>query len=666
MNTQPINPQDKRVVNGKADINQLMPLKYDWAWEYYLNANKNHWLPTEIPMGPDILDYRSLTPAEKHVYDNVLSYLTTSDILAMRNIGLAIMEKVSAPELQVYMARQVYEECLTDDHEVLTTNGWRGIASIVEGESVYAFDPNTSSAAFEGVSNTVCYPDYNGILHTFENGLISQKVTSSHRMLFIDRHNQYQCKMAEDFPDGLQGVGFVVGAGAYTGDAGLSALEKFLVALQADGTVCKDSGDGAYKYRNDARSGAIRCTFQFSKKRKIDRMCSILSELGWDYSINPSKTPSEHKQRHAIRVSVPLDVTPTKLFGDWIDLSTVSQGWASAFLEELAQWDGWDYRKTTQNSGIGYDTTNSDNAEVVHAVAAMSGLRVTRRDKEDPRGYKTLHRFYFTPSQISRNSVFKTSEHVSGVSVYCITIPSGFFFVRRNGRVSVTGNSLHTWSYQHCIENLSLDQSEIYNRYRVVPEIRRKIELSNRRLAAVLHSDLDLTGKHALHTFAMSYLFFAAIFEGVWFFNGFSPIFSMQRRNKMKSTGEMFQYILRDETMHSSFGLRVINTMLKEENLTLDPIEVREMWDECHDAEEGYIKYILRDPIMGYTVDMHMGQFRYLANRRMHQIGMPDPYPGAEECIPWLDEQAGGTKKEKNFFETRVTEYQTGGSLSWD
>jgi ribonucleoside-diphosphate reductase beta chain len=332
----PVNASDKRVVNGSADINQLFPLRYEFAWTYYLNANKNHWLPTEIPMGGDIADYRTLTAAEKHVYENVLAYLTTSDILAMRNIGLAIMEKVSAPELQIYMARQVFEE------------------------------------------------------------------------------------------------------------------------------------------------------------------------------------------------------------------------------------------------------------------------------------------------------------------------------------------AVHTHSYQHCIENLGLDQGEIYNRYRVVPEINRKIELSNRRLSAVLHSGLDLSGKHALNTFAMSYLFFAAVFEGAWFFNGFTPIFALQRRGLMKATGEMLQYILRDETMHASFGLRVIKTMLEEEGMKLNQSEVDEMWAECHDAEEGYIKYILRNPIMGYSVEQHMGQFRYIANRRMKQIGMPDPYPGAEDCVPWLDEQAGGSKKEKNFFETRVTEYQTGGALTWD
>src|SRR3569623_3288229 len=103
----------KRVVNGKGDIYQLAPFKFPWAWKYFINANKNHRTPLDVNMSQDIEDYHhSLTPAERHVYDNVLAYLTTSDILAMRNIGLAIMEKMRAPELQIYQARQVYEEAL--------------------------------------------------------------------------------------------------------------------------------------------------------------------------------------------------------------------------------------------------------------------------------------------------------------------------------------------------------------------------------------------------------------------------------------------------------------------------------------------------------------------------------------------------------------------------
>ena len=332
----PVNPEDKRVVNGLTDINQLAPFKYPWAWEYFLNANRNHWTPLDINMNQDVHDYHhKLTLEERHVYENVLSYLTTSDILAMRNIGLAVMEKMSAPELQIYQARQVYEE------------------------------------------------------------------------------------------------------------------------------------------------------------------------------------------------------------------------------------------------------------------------------------------------------------------------------------------ALHTWTYQHCIETLNLDQGEIYNRYRVVPEINGKIQVANRRLESVLRADIDLKDPDELENFLLAYTFFAGVFEGCWFYNGFSPIFALQRRGLMKGTAEQLQYIMRDEVLHASFGIRVVKQILLEEQVTLDPAKLREMWDEAHACEEAYAGYILRDPILGYSKEDHMEQFRFVANRRARQLGVEEPFPGAQCALPWLDEQAN-LRKEKNFFETRVTEYQTGGALNWD
>ena len=331
----PVNVDDKRVINGETDINQLAPFKYPWAWEYFMNANKNHWTPLDVNMAQDVHDYHHrLSAPEKHVYENVLAYLTTSDILAMRNIGLAVMEKMSAPELQIYQARQVYEE------------------------------------------------------------------------------------------------------------------------------------------------------------------------------------------------------------------------------------------------------------------------------------------------------------------------------------------AMHTWAYQHCIETLNLDQSEIYNRYRVVPAINGKIQMANRRLDATMRSDMNLRNKDDLQEFIMSYLFFAAVFEGAWFYNGFSPIFALQRRGLMRGTGEQLQYILRDEAMHFSFGLKVVNQILEEENITLDPKAVRDMWDESEAAETAYANYILRDPILGYSAEYHSEQFRFVANRRARTVGLDEPFPGAKNVSPWLDEQAT-LRKEKNFFETRVIEYQTGAQLEW-
>lgn len=332
----PINPEDKRVVNGMGDINQLAPFKYPWAWDFFINANKNHWTPLDVNMTSDISDYHhKLSPEERHVFENVLAYLTTSDILAMRNIGLAVMEKMTAPELQIYQARQVYEE------------------------------------------------------------------------------------------------------------------------------------------------------------------------------------------------------------------------------------------------------------------------------------------------------------------------------------------ALHTWTYQHCIETIGLDQSEIYNRYRVVPEINQKIQIGNRRLNAVMRPDINLRNPDDLEEFVLSYTFFSGIFEGCWFYNGFSPIFALQRRGLMKGTAEQLQYIMRDEVMHCSFGIRVVRQIMQEEGVKLDPRDIRDMWDEAEAAEMAYSQFLLPKPILGYSQQDHHEQFRFIANRRARQLGMEEPFPGAKNALPWLDEQSN-MRKEKNFFETRVTEYQTGGALKWD
>tara|TARA_A100001015_G_scaffold4558_1_gene5833 strand:- start:72 stop:665 length:594 start_codon:yes stop_codon:yes gene_type:complete len=197
-----------------------------------------------------------------------------------------------------------------------------------------------------------------------------------------------------------------------------------------------------------------------------------------------------------------------------------------------------------------------------------------------------------------------------------------------------------------------------------VPAIYRKIKLANTRLDSVMRSDINLHNRDDLEQFVMAYIFFAGIFEGCWFYNGFSPIFALQRRGLMKGTGEQLQYIMRDEVMHCAFGIRVVNQIVKEENLTLDPKAIQAMFEEADAAEQMYADYILQDPILGYSAEEHKEQFRFIANRRAKQLKLTVPFANAKSTLPWLDEQAN-MRKEKNFFETRVTEYQTGSSLNW-
>ena len=639
LNTAPIKASDKRVINGLADVNQLAPFKYPWAWEYFLNANKNHWTPLDINMAQDVHDYQhSLTDSEKHVYENVLAYLTTSDILAMRNIGLAVMEKMTAPELQIYQARQVYEEalhCYREGTEILTNRGFIDFKEIKKTTLVAQYHDD---GAIDFVNHLgVTIDDFEGELVEFSSSVYQTQVTPNHRCVYLDARNDNQLGISVAEKLSTSNKNFPV-AGKLIGERqALSIDEKLQLAYQADGTV---SNQGAV-----TSDGMIMYRWHFHKAEKKRQLLALLDEGEFSYT----------NKDDYIYVWIPEAQPLSKDFG-WVDLSQLSYHYAEDFITNLMLWDG-----SLSSDMRRYSSTHKTCINIATAMGALAGYRVGCYKTETSTGtpYYTLN--FVDRDYVSGRSLEKTHIPYKG-KVYSVGVPSTMIITRLNNKVCISGN---TWTYQHCIETIGLDQGEIYNRYRVVPEINAKIQLANRRLGSILRSDIDLTDSDELNNFVMAYSFFAGIFEGCWFYNGFTPIFSLQRRGLMKGTAEQLQYIMRDEVLHASFGIRVVKQIMLENDVTLDPKAIRDMWDESEAVEIGYAQYILKDPILGYSAQDHIEQFRFIANRRARQLGFEEPFPGAKNCIPWLDEQAN-MRKEKNFFETRVTEYQTGGVLDWD
>src|SRR3954471_11884279 len=110
-----INPELKRLINCDAvDVNQLMPLKYHWAWEHYLNGCANHWMPSEVPMGADIALWRSnnLNEEERRVIMRNLGFFATAESLVANNLTLAIFRHVTNAECRQYLLRQAFEEAI--------------------------------------------------------------------------------------------------------------------------------------------------------------------------------------------------------------------------------------------------------------------------------------------------------------------------------------------------------------------------------------------------------------------------------------------------------------------------------------------------------------------------------------------------------------------------
>ncbi len=640
LDIEPVNPNDKRVVNGKTDINQLAPFKYPWAWDYFLNANKNHWTPLDINMAQDVQDYNNnLTLEERHLYENVLSYLTTSDILAMRNIGLAVMEKMSAPELQIYQARQVFDEalhCYEEGTEVLTNKGFLDFREVQPETLIAQYNKEGSIEFVHHLGITA--DDFNGELVQFKSSVYHTSVTPNHRCVSFNlrKDNALDITHAEDLSPSNRD--FPV-AGKISGNETitLSDIDKLRIAYQADGTL---SNNGAITSDN-----TIMYRWHLRKERKIERLLMLINRLKLRY-----KQSGEY-----IYVWIDAELKFLKDF-TFVDLAKVSFQWARDFIVELTLWDG------SQSSNMNcYSSTNESCINIATAIGAIAHYRVGTSISQTSAGNKYYTLNFIDKSVVSGRSIKKTTKAYTG-KVYSVGVPSTMIITRYQYKVCVSGN---TWTYQHCIETLGLNQSEIYNRYRVVPAINAKIQLSNQRLSSILRPNIDLNDRDELENFVMAYIFFAGIFEGCWFYNGFSPIFALQRRGLMKGTAEQLQYIMRDEVLHASFGIRVINQIIQEENLTLDPQKLKQLWEETEAVEAGYAHYILKDPILGYNAKDHIGQFRFIANRRARQLHIAEPFAGAKNTLPWLDEQAN-LRKEKNFFETRVTEYQTGGALNWD
>jgi ribonucleoside-diphosphate reductase beta chain len=228
--------------------------------------------------------------------------------------------------------------------------------------------------------------------------------------------------------------------------------------------------------------------------------------------------------------------------------------------------------------------------------------------------------------------------------------------------------AIHTHAYQYCIESLGMDEGEVFNMYREVPSVAKKASWSLNKTQALSDPNFNTGTTEDDQQVLRNLIGFYGVTEGIFFYCGFTQILSMGRRNKMTGVAEQFQYILRDESMHLNFGIDVIN-QIKLENPHLWTEEFQQeaiqMILEGTALEIEYARDTMPRGVLGMNASMMEEYLQFIANRRLTQLGLPEQFPGAQNPFPWMSEIMD-LRKEKNFFETRVIEYQTGGALSWD
>lgn len=228
--------------------------------------------------------------------------------------------------------------------------------------------------------------------------------------------------------------------------------------------------------------------------------------------------------------------------------------------------------------------------------------------------------------------------------------------------------AIHTHTFQYICTSLGLDEGELFNMYREVPSITDKDAWALKYTQALDNPEFATGTVERDQAFLRALVAFYVVFEGMWFYTGFAQILALGRRNKMVGIAEQYQYILRDESIHLNFGIDCINQIkIENPHLWTEAFqdEVRGMLREACALEVAYGRETMPRGILGLNAELCEQYMHFITNRRAEQIGLKPLFPEVDNPFPWMSELID-LPKEKNFFETRVTEYQTGGALSWD
>lgn len=227
--------------------------------------------------------------------------------------------------------------------------------------------------------------------------------------------------------------------------------------------------------------------------------------------------------------------------------------------------------------------------------------------------------------------------------------------------------AVHTDTFIYCCDSLGLDPDEIYSMYNSIESIKAKDDYVVTLTQSLFDPNFTTDTTENIQRFLHDLIGYYVIMEGIFFYAGFAMMLALKRQDKMVGIGEQFEYIMRDESVHLAFGCDLINT-IKAENPHIwtqqFQDEVVTLIKQAVILEKAYALDACPQGILGINAEQFCNYVEYIADRRLERIDLPKVY-GKPNPFLWMS-QATDLNKEKNFFETRVTEYQTAGSLEWE
>ena len=225
---------------------------------------------------------------------------------------------------------------------------------------------------------------------------------------------------------------------------------------------------------------------------------------------------------------------------------------------------------------------------------------------------------------------------------------------------------LHNDTIVYICDSLDLDINDVYEAYETIPSIKAKDEFLMNITNNLNNQDIDVTTPAGVREVIKSSFMYWVVCEGTFFFSGFAMLLALSE--KIPGISEQIQYTLRDESIHIKFGTTMLNKLREQHPDVWDDSLDEELTSYLTTAVELEIQYakdVLPVGVLGLNSDMFVDYMQFIANRRLEGLGMKFRYDSDVNPFPWLSEVID-LDKQKNFFESKVTEYQNAGALSDD
>lgn len=635
------------------------PFNYEWAYEYWLEHEKIHWLHSEVPMVEDYKDWKNkLTPTERYILTQIFRFFTQSDIDVAEGYVKKYLPFFPQPEIRMMLLGFGARECFDEETEVLTEHGWEKFKNVKKGiDKVAQVDTKTNTLSFAVPTDYIEKPFKGEMLH-FVNDNTDIMVTPNHRMMICDNDSEQVTGFVEakSLSRSPAGNYYETSVPNISDDRqGMTRRERLLLLVALMGRKCDDTERVVA-----SKNGEYDILIPIKGDRKSRRLSRLLSDNNLRYIVEQRISDPTYYYQFSIPdvIKSEEDLNAVRKM-EWVDITTFIGVKCVDCILELIEWgflpdfcqEDVDINEENKSTLLSYEDVNHSLIDFIQAVCVFSGINAFITRDHEERHYNLnidLQAFIEYPVPIKKEV---------DTTVYCVTMPKGTVVTRRNGKVSIQGNCVHIAAYSHLIETLGMDE-RTYNEFLEYEEMRNK------------HDYFESFVAKDEKNIAQQIAAFSAFTEGMQLFSSFVFLLNFPRHGKMKGMGQIISWSIIDESIHCEAMTKLFRTFIEENrDIWKDELksELYRIASKMVDLEDKFIELTFRQGELENLTEQDVKQYiRYITDRRLIGLGLKGIFKVKENPLPWVNEIIN-LPIHGNFFENRIIEYSKGAlSGSWD